>query len=316
MTDVTVYDIENYPDNPSVVTVNLRTIVPTKAEGDEKWVILFSTEGYSDSDLYTEIQDIYVRHIKSGWFKSSGFAGNRFTISDTSKILGIKLDNSSRVYYIVLSTGSNINGSSVASDIQSKIRSIPDSVNWYIGDDDFESSYRNALVDFVDSKFIIVSGSISSYFTGGDRSSVYVTSSGTDTCYYDLGFNLGFSSEILAGMTIKEVLLTESYVSNTSDLKVNYGLSPSEGDCFYITDNNNHDYFTAISGTTDTTIKICTTINNGYCGIKNNYNVSDGVKIQVIKEQDPDSEPNSYHTDVDSVVRWGIMSMVNEIDFS
>lgn len=316
MPDVTVYDIDNYPNNSKIVTVDLETIIPTRAEGDEKWVIVFSTEGYSDNVLYTEIQDIYIRHIKSGWIKSSGFAGTRFTIDDTSKTLGVKIDNSSTVYYITLTTGTNLTGDAIANDIQSKIRAIPDGVPWQAADSDYESAYRNALVDFEDGKFIITSGSISSYYTGEDRSSVYITSSGVDTCYKNLGFNLNVSSEVLAGISLKEVLITESYTANTSDLKVGSGMGASEGSCFYITDGTNYDYFTAVSGTTDTIIKVCTTVNNGYRGIKHNYTTSDGAKVQLIKENDPDFEPNSYHIDVDSVVRWGIMNMVNELDFS
>jgi hypothetical protein len=316
MPDVTVYDIENYPNNSKTVSVDLQTIVPARAEGDEKWVLVFSTEGYSDNVLYTEIDDVYVRNIKSGWVKSSGFTGTRFTIDNSSRTLGIKIDNSNTVYYIELTTGVNITGDSIASDMQNKIRAVPDSVSWQEVDSDYESAYRNALVDFEDGKFVITSGSISGYYTGDDKSSVYVTSSGVDSCYKNLGFNLNVSSEILAGVSLKEVLITESYVANTSDLKVNSGSGASEGCCFYITDGTNCDYFTAISGTTDTTIKVCTSGNNGYQGIKHNYSVSDVAKVQLIRENDPDFEPNSYHVDIDSVVRWGLMNMINELDFS
>ena len=80
--NVTVYDLDNYPDNSKTVTVNHSTLVPIGYEGDEQCVLSFTTTAYSDNTNTTSIQDIYVRETRAGWCKSSGLVGTggKFTI--------------------------------------------------------------------------------------------------------------------------------------------------------------------------------------------------------------------------------------------
>ena len=59
--NVTVYDLDNYPDNSKTVTCDQQSIVPIGYGGDEQWVLSFVTSAYSDNTNNTAIQDIYVR---------------------------------------------------------------------------------------------------------------------------------------------------------------------------------------------------------------------------------------------------------------
>ena len=159
MPNVTVYDLDNYPDNGKTVTVALASVVAVGAEGDEEWVISATTNGYSDIANRTSIQNLYIRDIRAGWAKSSGLRGGVFTIDSGSKTLGIKMDAVSNIYYIELETGTNLPGDDIASDIETKIRAIPDSGAWSSSDDGYRLAYINASVEFVNNKFYIVAGS-------------------------------------------------------------------------------------------------------------------------------------------------------------
>lgn len=314
-TNVTVYDLENFPNNPKTISIDLKTIIPVGDEGDEKWVLRFYTSAYSDNTLRTSIPDIYIRDMNVGWCKSSGLVGigGKFTLDGTSNTLGIKMDACVKTYYIVLTTGSNLTGTSIAADIEDKIKAIPDQVGFT--DTTYATSFSSATVEFINGKFYIWSGSISPYYTGSDRSSVFVTTSGTSTCTNVLGFNLPVTSEVMAGLSYKEVMVSSDYTSDTQNLSIGAGTGVQVGDSLYITDGTNYDYFTAISGTTDTLVKVCTSANNSYTGINNSYVAVDS-KVQLLVFGDPDAKPMSYYDTIDSIVRWGIKSIANQVDYS
>ncbi len=156
MPNVTVYDLDNYPDNGKTVTVALASIVPVGAEGDERWVISSSTTGYSDITNRTAIQDLYIRDIRAGWAKSSGLKGGVFTIAAANKTLGIKMDSIATTYYIVLETGNNLSADAVAADMETKIRAIPTAWPWSTSDSGYELAYLNASVEFENNRFQIV----------------------------------------------------------------------------------------------------------------------------------------------------------------
>lgn len=314
-TNVTVYDLDNYPDNSKIVSIDLKTVIPVGEEGDEKWVLQFYTTAYSDNTLRTAIPDIYIRDIKAGWAKSSGLVGigGKFTLDSDSNTLGIQIDNSSNIYYIELETGNNMTSAAISSDMEDKIRAIPDQVDF--DDAEYTSAYRNTSVEMKNGKFYIISGSMSPYYTGSDKSSVSVTASGVDTCVDVLGFNLMTSSEAIAGTAIKEALLGSNYTAGTSSMTINTGTAVVAGRALHITDGVNEDYFTALSGTTDSSIVIATQSTNGFDGVANSY-VASEAKIQLLLPSDPDNEPLPYYTDIDGVVRWGIKCTANAIDFS
>ncbi len=85
---------------------------------------------------------------------------------------------------------------------------------------------------------------------------------------------------------------------------------------FMITDGDTKtDYFTALSGTSDAAITVATLGTNGFTGITNSYTASE-AKLQLLKEQDPEGEPNSWYITIDQLVRYGIKVMINQIDYS
>lgn len=323
--NVSVYDLENYPDNPKTVSVDVKTIVPLGYEGDEQWVLSFVTTAYSDNTTPTTIQDIYVQEISAGWYKSSGFVGTggRFTIDSDTKQLGIKLDASSGpsggsgYYTISLSEGTNLTGESIAADIEDQIRALPDDASWNTNDNGYKLAYLACTVEYKNGRFWIISGSISQYYTGNNRSSVKVYKIAGDDCFETLGFDLGVDSQTIAGTTVKEVLLASNYTGGNSPMSVNTGLSIAVGDALAITDGTNTHYFTALSGTTESSIVVATQGGNGYDAIPSTVTYSGTYsKVQKLRMQDPENKPVPYYTDVDDIVRWGIKSISNQIDFS
>ena len=312
--NITVYDLDNYPDNNKSVTVDHSTVVPGGYEGDEQWVLSFTTTAYSDNLNAVDIQDIYIREIRAGWAKSSGLvgAGGKFTVtSGTGDGMQIKMDASSQYYTITLDPGINLGGDVIAADMQSKIRALPDTAGYATADSGYTLAYKNSVVDFTDGKFRVVSGSVGKYYTGAERSSVRVAADGVDTLFATLGFDLGVNSETIRSQAPTEVLLSTNYDAVAGDLSVTVdaGLGVVSGDALAITDGTNVDYFIALAGTSDTSIVVTSgTISNSY--------TADEAKIQLLKMQDPESLPRAYYETVDSITRWGVMSLINQIDFS
>lgn len=322
-------DLDNYPGTIKVVTADQDSIVPAGYEGDEKYVLSFSTTAYSDNTNNTAIQTIYVTDFKAGWCKSSGFTGSngRFALDATHNKMKIKTDatvsgaDGSGWYEIELDhdEGALISGASVAEDMEEKIRAIAKTI--HTADSGFTLAYKNASVEFNDSQFWIISGSVSKYYTGSSKTSVQVSAGSTNDCSAMLGFDLTTNSEDLQAVTVRETTLSSNYTADAPTLNVNSGLSVSVGDCLMITDGTNTDYFTAVSGTTETAIKVPTLSPNNYTGITHSYSYSitasgTGTKVQLLREQDPDASPTAYYTDIDAITRFGIKSMINQIDYS
>lgn len=310
-TNVTVRDLENYPDNFKTITVDQSTLVPTGARGDEKWVNSFTTTAYSDNTNLTAIQDIYVREFKAGWYKSSGLVSGPFIIQSGRQWLGVKID-ANNTYYIQLDA-STYGGDSLASQIEEKIRAVPTtSGTWNTGDDVL--AYENAIVDYVNGKFIIVSGNVGEFYTGVNRSSVAITASGADTLFSYLSFKLGVSSESLSTNLSTQTMLGTSYTVSGATLVLASDIGFVAGDSAYITNGTTSDYFTVISGS-GVTWTVPNVATNGFNGIANSYTTGE-AKVMRLRFQDPDQEPVCYHDTIDSIVRWGIASLVNQIDFS
>ena len=49
--------------------------------------------------------------------------------------------------------------------------------------------------------------------------------------------------------------------------------------------------------------------------ITNSY-TAEAAKVQLLRMTDPDYEPTSYYNNIDSIARYGIKNMVNQIDYS
>jgi len=324
--NISTQDLINYPGTVKTVTVDQSSIVPAGYEGDEQYVQKFSTTAYSDIATTTAIQAIYVTNFKAGWCKSSGFAGagGKFSLDSTHYKLNVKIDATTTTsgssigdgyYEISLSYNVDetpVDGSAVAADMEEKIRAI----SLHTEDTGFSLPYLNASVEYTDGKFYIVSGSIGNYFSGDDRSSVKVMAAAATDCSIELGFNLSLDSETLDGIAIKESYITSSYTTDTTPLVIAAGTGVTAGDCLMITDGTNTDYFTAISGTTSTSVVVPTSGNNSYVGIANDYTTVSGARVQILNQQDPEGTPTMWYKDIDSIVRWGVKSIVNQIDYS
>ena len=316
-TSVTVYDLDNYPDNSKTISVDQKTLVPIGYEGDEQWVLSFTTTAYSNITSRTAIQDMYVREIIAGWAKSSGFTGSngKFTlVSGINNQLNIKLDNSTGAvgnngyYTITLNPGVNITGVSVAHDMEDKIRTIVSGTGWNTADTGYALSYLNAIVTWDGSKFWIVSGNIGKYYTGATRTSVKVAQYSTDVCYQTLGFDLGVTSEQIASISPKEVLLASNYTGGATSMIVGAGLGAVAKNCCAITDGVTTEYFQALTVSGTTLTMASTAISGSY--------TSGTAKVQVLSLQDPDLVPAAYFSTVDSIIRFGISCLINQIDFS
>jgi len=323
--NISVYDIDNYPDNVKTVTTDHKTIVPLGTYADEKWVLSSSTAAYSDNTEATAIQDVYVQEVKTGWFKSSGFVGTggKFTITSSNNSLGVQIDASvgpdlgPGYYTIDLETGVNLTGEVIAADMEDKIRALPADVAWSTNDAGFAAAYLSVKVQYKGGKFWVVSGSVSTYYSGADRSSVKIYKIAGDTCMETLGFDLSTDSETVDGNIIPEVLLSSDYTGGVTTMSVNTGLGVAAGDALVITDNAQTNYFTALSGTVEGTIQMATVGVNAFDAIPDTVTFSGGVsKVQILSTQDPDDTPVSYYTSVDDITRWSIRYIANQIDFS
>jgi len=319
--NIDTQDLENYPGNNKRVTVDVASVVPTGYEGDEQIVLTISTTAYSDNTNRTAIQDLYITESKSGWVKSSGFMGNKFALDDTHKELRIKLDNTVSgtssyggywgYYTVVLDHdyGAYINGDAVADDMEAKIRAIPTSGDWQTADEGYNLAYKNCSVEFSDGKFKIVSGSIGNYYTGTNKSAATVVSGSQNDCSDMLGFNLTLSSEDIANTTVREALVTVSYVSPATTLYIQTGTGVVAGQTMAVTDGTEVDYFMVDDVIADSQL----TVASG--SITHNYTASE-AKVQLMKMQDPEGEPTSHYSSIDALGRYGIKHMVNQIDYS
>jgi len=325
--NVDTQDLENYPGTTKRVTVDQDSIVPVGFDGDEQFVIKVSTSAYSDNTSRTAIQDMYITDFKCGWCKSSGFTGTggKFDVDSTHYRLAVKIDNCTTTsgsdtgqtgyYDINLAYNQDdtpITGEAIADDMQTKIRAL----NLHTADTGYELSYTNATVEYINGKFKVVSGSMSGYFTGTNRSSVKVINTTYSGCANQLGFNLPIDSETLAGFSVKEAAISQNYTADSTPLYISAGTGVAAGDALMIKDGVNVDYFTAISGTTDTAVVVPTMSVHNHTGISHNYTTTSGARVQILREQDPEAGPAIHHDDVDAVVRFGVMSMVNQIDYS
>ena len=317
-------DLTNYPGTVKRVTVDLASIVPMGFEGDEQFVLNASTTAYSNNENRTAIPKLYITNMISGWNKSSGFAGaaGKFYLDDTHKSLKVRLDatvsgtDGSGYYTITLTPNDDntpVSGEVVAAELEEKIRSVVDVL--VPADVGFATAYRNASVEYKNSKFWVVSGSVSSQYTGNARSSVSIIPAATNDCTKELGFDLPTTSYVLANTAVKETLLNSNYTADSANLSVNTGLGAQAGMCFMITDGVNTEYFSSLSGTTDSNIKVATMSNNDYIGITNSY-LANSAKIQLLRQQDPESVPPSWYNSIDQLVRYSIKAMINQIDYS
>lgn len=321
--NITTQDLENYPGETKTVNLDLNSVVPTGYEGDEKIVLNISTNAYSDNEDRTKIQDKYITGFKSGWCKSSGLkgSGGKFPLDSDHYKLKISLDSTvsgsdgTGFYEIDLNYSSTpISGEDIAADMEEKIRELGDSL--HEEDTGFELAYKTCKVEYKNGKFWIVSGSLGNSYTGSYRTAAKVEPASEKDASGVLGFDLSVDSNRMSYITAKETKLSSSYTAGTETLEIVTGTGADVGDSLMITDGENTDYFTVLSGTeSDTSIRVATFASNNYDGIINDYDV-DSSKIQVLREQDSDGKPASAYTDFDAVARQGLKLIMCQIDYS
>jgi hypothetical protein len=309
-------DLVNYPGNVKRVTIDQESVVPQGFEGDSQFMLSFSTTAYSDITAKTKIQDLYVTDFKSGWCKSSGFAGNKFALDATHRCLEIKMDATTSgigdgYYRVTLdhNDGVQIDAEVVAEDLENKIRALADNLD--TADIGYKMAYMNAVVEFKGGRFWIVSGSVGKYYSGANRTSVKVRASSVNDCSDILGFNVSIDSEIIDSIGVKEALVLSGYTttSGTGTITISANVGAVINDCMLITDGTNTDYF-QISDITGGTI-----IEFDGSKVSNSYSASK-AKVQLLREQDPDAGPSLWFDDIDKITRYGLKSMINQIDYS
>lgn len=317
--NIDTQDLINYPGNIKRVTVDQESVIPQGYEGDEQFMLSFSTTAYSDNVARTRIQDYYITEFKSGWSKSSGFVGTKFALDSTHNSLEVKIDStvsgiSGGYYRITLNhnDGLPIDAEVVAADMETKIRALADSLA--TADVGYKMAYLNAVVEFTGGRFWVVSGSVGSYYSGTYKSAVRIRESSVNDCTALLGFNLSTESEVVDSLAVKEALvLTDfagsSVISGTGSITINQNVGAATNDCMVITDGTNTDYFQIDSVTGGTIIEF------DAAKVTHDYTAS-AAKVQLLRIQDPDADPTLWFDSIDKITRHGIKTVINQIDYS
>lgn len=318
--NVDTQNLVDYPGNVKRVTIDQESVVPQGQEGDEQFMFNFSTTAYSDITNRTQIQDYYVTSFRTGWCKSSGFAGTAFALTSGTCNLEVQIDSTtsgtdgvSGYYSITLdhNAGVPIAAEVVAADIETKIRALADT----FGSEDvgFKLAYMNSSVSFTGGKLWIVSGSTGEWYSGENKSAVNVRTAATNDCSVVLGFNLSVSSEVFDSSAVKEALVLTDFAGSTSSgtsyITINQNVGATVDDCMVITDGTVSDYF-QVTGITGGTI-----VEFDGQKVSNDY-IADKSKVQVLREQDPDADPALWFDTIDKITKHGIKTMINQIDYS
>jgi hypothetical protein len=314
--NIDTQDLVSYPGNIKRVVIDQTSVVPTSNEGDETFMLSFTTAAYSNNTDRTRIQTSYVTGFKSGWSKSSGFTGTSYALDSTHNSIEVKIDSTtsgidSGYYRLTLdhNNGIPIDAIAVAKNIEEKLKEVAE--NLASVDLGYKLAYLNSSVQFIGSRLYIVSGSLGEYYTGASRSSVRVRPSLVNDCSEILGFNLPTESEEIDGMSIKEalVLTTISGMVGTQQITINQNVGAVINDCMLITNGVDTEYFQITNVTDGIYISLdASVLSHVYLASKS--------KVQLLRLQDPDAGPALWFDNIDKVTRHGIKSMMNQIDYS
>src|SRR5688572_1528170 len=88
--NVSVFNLENYPNNPKTVSVDLTELVPYGNGGEDAWVLSAVTSATASGGA--AIQRLYINHLKFGWAKSSGLQTGPYDVTGSQKHLKIAID--------------------------------------------------------------------------------------------------------------------------------------------------------------------------------------------------------------------------------
>lgn len=301
-TNVSVYDLENYPDNYKTVVVDHKQVVTTGGAGDEIWVLSASTTATASGSA--SIQDVFINKFIVGWTKSTAFNQGPYTISSSQKNLKVSINGSTARSVSLTESAVPVSGDDVAADMQTQINALA-----AVGASEAGNlAFKNAWVTFDDGRFIIQSGSPTSSYLGSNRSSVVVSAGDTNDVSVHLGFFAQVSSQDIANTSVSETYLSWPVVTSSgwTYVEVNDESVASTGDCIAVTDGTNTEY-RYVSSTAAGVININAALSNDYAA---------NARVQTLRLQDPESNPVSVFEDIDDATRYAISSLVNQIDFS
>lgn len=311
--NVTVRDIVNFPGGtPKTVTLDIAQIVPVGGfplEGDEIWVSSATTNATASGG--GSIQAIFKNILKRGWLKGAPLqTGGLIDIPAThgfkvaiDEAIGSGVD-------ITLNSGNNLLPEDVAIDIETKIRN---QARFGLGGAKIGNlSYLNCQVRFQNGRFVIESGTVTDTYTGAGRSSVKVDapSSGSDARAL-LGLNTPLDSESLASRQLVETDVTAQYTSGDI-LTVRSTAGLSAGDAFVVSDGSNS-AIALVSGTISASALRFTVASGTSLGLANTF--EEGAVVRKLHQVDV-ADPVSAVTSVDSLYRFAIDSIVNQINFA
>jgi hypothetical protein len=301
-TNVTVYDLENYPDNNKTVVVDHKQVVTTQGAGDETWVLSASTTATASGSA--SIQDVFINKFVVGWSKSTGFSQGPYTINSGQKNLKVSINGSTAREISLTESVVPVSGDDVAADMQTQINALAATGGAEAGN----LAFKNAWVTFDDGRFIIQSGSPATYYIGSNRSSVVVSAGASNDVSSHLGFFAQVYSQAIASRTINETYLSWPVVSASgwTYVEVNDETIASAGDCIVVTDGTNSEY-RYVSSVATGKININAALSNSYAA---------NSRVQTLREQDPESNPVSVFESIDDASRFAVSSLVNQIDFS
>jgi hypothetical protein len=215
----TVYS-PDYPNNSKTVSVDIVRRVPLGAEGDEKYLLYICTTAYSDNEVRTAIDPVYLHHIKRGWAESHPVTS---PVSLNGLGFWVAIDEGGDGVFVPTVSGS-YSGSTIAAQIQENLRAVASGVR---ADSYNKLSYLNALCEFEDNKFRIISGSVKSSYQDTmfwkNTSSVKVKVSGSDDSAA-LGFTLGYPNSFDLAVTASGNLHAPASAIATIDDAIRYGI--------------------------------------------------------------------------------------------
>lgn len=301
-TTVTVYDIDNYPDNGKSVIVDLKQVVTIGTLGDDRWCISGSTSATASGSA--SIQDIYIVDYTLGWCMSSDFEQGPYTINSSQNAMQVSINGSTYRTITLTNQASPVSGDAVAADMQTKIRALAATGAAEEGN----LAFKNAWVTFDSGRFIIQSGASADGYTGTDKTSVSVAAAASNDVSAHLGFFAAVTSEDIAGASVDETYLQYAYVTSSGYgyIEVADSSIASAGECIGITDGSNTEY-RYVSSVSTGRIYVNSDFSNDYAAES---------RVQVLRMQDPRSNPYPTLDSVDEAVRYVIASLANQIDFS
>lgn len=300
--NVTVFDLENFPNNSKTVTVDMSELVPLGNSGEDVWVLSATTTATASGG--SAIQKLYINNTKWGWAKSSSLNAGPYDVTGSQRHLKFAIDEAigSAVEIALDSNALPLSGEAVAKDMQAKLNATAGSG----GAKDGNLAYLNAVVQYSGNTFRIISGTASDLYTGTDRSSVDVADGATTTgLAVELGFDILITSEQLSSTQIKQTSLASGYTSGVSLTVTNGGLI-SPGDCLGITDGTSTE-FRGVESAIGAGVTLSSGMDNTYAA---------GSLVQVLTLQDSTGEPPPAYATVDDYIKFSISSIVNQIDFS